>query len=58
MKNTKSKLSLDQFKAKLGKTTESLDLISGGILGACHDEPKRNYDHKVDGKQLEDDMDF
>lgn len=38
MKNKKSKLSLDQFKAKLEKTTESLDLISGGILGACHDD--------------------
>lgn len=38
MKNTKNKLSLDQFKAKLGETTEALDHISGGILGACHDE--------------------
>lgn len=41
MKNTKNKLSLDQFKAKSRKTTESLDLISGGILGACHDDPPR-----------------
>lgn len=39
MKNTKSKLSLDQFKVKVGETSESLDLISGGILGACHDDP-------------------
>lgn len=34
MKKTKSKLSLDHFKAKLGSRKESLELISGGILGA------------------------
>lgn len=47
MKNKKTKLSLDQFKAKSNKTTESLDLISGGILGACHDDPKSGDDSQV-----------
>lgn len=55
MKNTKSKLSLDQFKAKLGKTTDSLDLISGGILGACHDEPTQSKKiNSSDGVARED----
>lgn len=37
MKNKKDKLSLDQFKAKSGSRKESLELISGGILGAGND---------------------
>lgn len=41
MKIKKSKLSLDEFKSKLGDQNESLELISGGILGACHDDPKK-----------------
>ena len=41
-KNTdqkKKKLSLEEFKAKAGDTSlqESLEHITGGILGACHD---------------------
>lgn len=57
MRNKKNKLSLDQFKVKLGKTKDSLDLISGGILGACHDEPKPNY-NQGGGHTDDDDMDF
>lgn len=37
MKNKSSKLSLDQFKAKARNNQESLEYVSGGILGACHD---------------------
>jgi hypothetical protein len=34
----KKKLSLEEFKAKAGDTTlqESLEHITGGILGSCH----------------------
>lgn len=39
MKNKENKLSLDQFKAKSENNQESLEHVSGGILGACHDGP-------------------
>ncbi len=34
MKNTESKLSLNQFKGKLGKSKDLLQLIPGGIIGS------------------------
>lgn len=46
MKNKVNKLSLDQFKAKSGNNQESLEFISGGILGACHDEPSPSFPKK------------
>jgi hypothetical protein len=38
MKNETKKLSLSDFKIKVNnkKAGEDLNLISGGILGACH----------------------
>jgi hypothetical protein len=39
MKNKTSKLSLDQFKQQLGSAEISMELISGSILGTCHDDP-------------------
>ena len=42
----KKKLSLDDFKnSRRNSTGENLDLISGGILGACH----VSYDGCYDG---------
>lgn len=33
-----NKMSLEQFKANLNDSKQSMEMISGEILGACHDE--------------------
>lgn len=47
MKNKGNKLSLDQFKAKANGSEGSLEFVSGGILGACHDRPRQHVNCTV-----------
>ena len=45
-----SRLSLDQFKSNMPSqvNNEELEKLTGGILGACHVEPKSWFDRLVD----------
>jgi len=52
MKNKTSKLSLDQFKQQLGSAEISMELISGSILGTCHDDPPKKIELQAGGPPM------